>query len=54
MDNKQDLKIRGQKEVDCTKMRQSFFAKWDGEKFVYGQEAAELRKVNQPDTKDKD
>lgn len=34
-----------QEEAEATALRQSFFAKWDGEKFLYGAEAAEYRKV---------
>lgn len=30
-------------ETAATMMRQAMFAKWDGEKFLYGREAAEFR-----------
>jgi len=38
--------IPGQQEAERSTLRRNMFAKWDGKKFVYGREAAELRDKN--------
>lgn len=43
-----DVRIRGSAEVERSRLRQGYFAKWDGEKFLYGRAADDLRRRERP------